>query len=123
MDQSYKYYSKKYYYTHHLDTYDKKGINNYNKITKDTYQIYKTTSSQHFLLKYVKADSDNTGWYQFIPTSKEEWVTLYRKKNIVGYITIEPYQKEDRFYVHGRIKSQSGYCCLSKIIENDNVVF
>lgn len=123
MSSEYKYYSKKYYYTHHLDSYDTRGTENYKNIAKDIYQIYKSSSTQHLVLKYIKKDSNNMSLYQFIPVTKDDWVSSYQKKYIVGYFTIEPHQKKDRFYVHGRIKSHSGYCCLSKIIENDNVLF
>ena len=123
MDYEYKYYNKMIGNRKHLESQGYEGIGNYRIIAENIYKISKEIKHEYFVLKHVKSIDKNSSSYQFITTTKSDWVNEYSKEDIVGYFSIEPFQKEGKYYVHGRVKSDSNYCSLSKIIENDKVLF
>lgn len=123
MDKEYKYNNKRYGDDTQLESQGSNGIINYKNIAENIYIIYKETKIHHFLLKFIKSIDGKSSSYKFIKTSKNEWASSYSNPDIVGYFTIEDFQNPGKYYINGRVKSNYGYCCLSKIIENDKVLF
>lgn len=115
MDATYKFFSRTYGNLKHIQCEGNHGISNYNMIAENVYDIYKNTNYTDFNIKFIKSIDDNNNQYKFIPTNKIDWTKTYiYDDNIVAYLHIEPYQ--EIFYVGGRIKSNTFYCCLNKFI-------
>lgn len=125
MDNNYLYYNKNGGSNHHIESQGSKGINNYKLIAENIYKIYKNRNDKklNLVLEHVNYFDKYSSSYKFIITTEKDWVDYYNKKLIVGYFNIEPSQKEGKYYVNGRVKSDSNYCCLNKIIENEKVLF
>ena len=117
MDTIYTYFSKTIGNFKHVESKGHDGISNYNLISENIYDIYKKTKNKHFIIKFLKSINKNSNQYKFIITNEKDWAKDYVNDNdIIAYVHIDNYQ-DDKFYIGGRIKSDSNYCCLSKIIK------
>jgi len=123
MDKNYLYYNKINGNNIHIESQGFNGINNYKLIAENIYTIYKTQNDKkmHLVLELVKSYNSKSSLYKFTKTTEKNWPTLYSKNHIVGYFKIEPYQ--ENYIVGGRVKSDSNYCCLNKLIANNKVLF
>jgi hypothetical protein len=50
-------------------------------------------------------------------TTGSDWPLEYKKKNVLGYFTVKFLNKEQRAFVHARIKVPAGYVCFNEIFK------
>jgi len=50
-------------------------------------------------------------------TTYSDWPLEYKKRNVLGYFKVDFLTKEQRAFVHGRIKVPTGYACFNEIFK------
>lgn len=48
-------------------------------------------------------------------TTYSDWTSEYKKRNVLGYFAVKFLNKEQKAFVHARIKVPAGYACFNEI--------
>lgn len=117
MDNTFQYYSKIYGNKTHIQSQGYEGMSNYNMIADNTLFLFKKYNCNFFIIKFIKHIDEKYNVYQFIKTSLKSWANEYvNDDTIVAFVHIEYYNEKKQFLISGKIKSDTNYCCINKII-------
>lgn len=105
----------------HIASHGTNGGNNTSQIVQIIFKLFKTTSHQHFILKFNQYLDDLYNNYNIIPVTKEQWPYEYNNENSVGYINII-FGNDNKYFIFGRIKSTNSYWTINKVIYNNKII-